>query len=476
MRCLTLAGELRRRGADIVFLCRAGTLETVSALGRAGFPVVAVAGTTAATLAATGSCDAVVFDGYAIGEDEERACRAFAPTIVVIDDLADRRHDCDLLVDQNFGRDANDYAALVPAGCKILAGARYALLRPEFAAARPAALARRATGPAVGRILVSMGLTDIGGITGRLVPMLAALLPDVAFDVVLGPTATSLATLRVLAEASPRVALHVDTSDMCSLSISADLAVGAGGSSAWERCCLGLPTATIVLADNQRDATRRLVEAGATVVADLDAAAKLVEMLVRDSGRRDALSRAATSICDGDGAIRVAGALMARMAGAGSGAVRIRSATTGDADLLLRWRNDPHTVAMSGTPSAIDREAHVAWFARALADPNRPIFIGEADEDEPIGMCRFDVDQSHRSAVVSIALDPAARGRHLSPRLLRAGIAALRAKRPEIATLDAVIRHENAASLRLFAAAGFEPHDRGAETGRHRLTLGGECR
>ena len=287
MRCLTLAGALAARGADCAFV-RAP--ETADILARYA-PDMPLVGEDA-------EADLVVLDSYRMPPATEFVWRGRAKRLAVIDDLA-RPHDADLVLDPSFGREARDYAA--PA---VLAGPGYALVRPAFGAARAGALARR--GEPVRRCLVSLGLTDVGGITGRVAGALAG---DLAMDVVVGAGAPSLPSLEALA-AEGRITLHVDTDDMASLMARADIAVGAGGSSVWERACLGLPTVTLILADNQRDMAMKLDAAGVTLALDarwpgLEARlAEAVERLVADERLRARLSSRSAEICDGQGADR----------------------------------------------------------------------------------------------------------------------------------------------------------------------------
>jgi UDP-2,4-diacetamido-2,4,6-trideoxy-beta-L-altropyranose hydrolase len=253
--------------------------------------------------------DAVVFDHYGLGEADHRRIAADRPALV-IDDLADRPLGAELVLDVGLSRRAGDYAGLVRPGAELLIGPRYALVREDFAALRQAALARRGAGP-VGRILVALGLTDVGGITGRVVRRLDGL--DAAIDVVLGQAAPSLPQLR--AADDPRLSLHVDTGEMARLTCEADLAIGAGGSSSWERCTLGLPTLMVVLAPNQQLAADALTEAGAAlaVAADTPAFDAALARLLADGDLRAAQSRAAAALCDGAGAQRVAEAFVSHL-------------------------------------------------------------------------------------------------------------------------------------------------------------------
>jgi spore coat polysaccharide biosynthesis predicted glycosyltransferase SpsG len=164
----------------------------------------------------------------------------------------------------------------------------------------------------VRRILVSLGLTDVRGITGRVVDLMLPLVGDAALDVVLGASAPSLPRLRDLARTEPRLALHIDSQDMPQLTLRADLAVGAGGSTSWERCVLALPTLLLVLAANQREASATLAAADAVLaldVADPDfdtAFTAALTRLLADPLLRDRLSAASAAVCDGRGAARVA--------------------------------------------------------------------------------------------------------------------------------------------------------------------------
>ncbi len=166
------------------------------------------------------------------------------------------------------------------------------------------------------RILVSLGLTDVGGITERVVGLLRPLVGDATLDVVVGGAASSLPVLRDLSSKDPRLALHVDAQDMPRLTLEADLAVGAGGSTTWERCVLALPTLALILADNQVAAARALAEAGVApcldvAAPDFEAAfAREVSDLLDNAERRAALSAASAGVCDGLGAERVAAAFL----------------------------------------------------------------------------------------------------------------------------------------------------------------------
>jgi UDP-2,4-diacetamido-2,4,6-trideoxy-beta-L-altropyranose hydrolase len=334
MRCLALAEELRRRGADCEFACRELPGHRIDEIRRRGFEAhvlpapthaegwlsVPVALDVMETRAVCGDrrVDWLVVDHYGIDAAWERPLRPAVAGIMVIDDLADRPHDCELLLDQNLGRAPGEYGGLVPAHCELLCGPAFALLRPEFSELRPRSLERRADGT-LARILVSMGGIDKDNATGRVLEALGACgLPgDVVVTVVMGGRAPWLEQVRQQAAALPfKAEVVVDVVDMAERMAASDFAIGAAGSTSWERCCMGLPSALVVLADNQAHICRELAAAGAAfdLGAPDDIARTLPPVLaglMRDSAALATMSKAAAAICDGRGTARVADALFA---------------------------------------------------------------------------------------------------------------------------------------------------------------------
>ena len=338
MRCLTLADALRERGARCRFICRthpgnlldhirqrgyeAHGLEARPADYADGVPESELSPAHAAwlgtdwrtdaeqTLAAIGNepTDWLIVDHYALDARWERRLRSARRHLLTIDDLADRPHDCDLLLDQNLGRRAADYAALVPNGCTVLAGPQYALLRPEFAALRPYSLARREN-PQLKHLLITMGGVDKDNATGQVLDALrqCPLPVDCQITVIMGPHAPWLNEVREQAAEMPwPVEVMTNVSDMAHLMVASDFAIGAAGSTSWERCCLGLPAILLVLADNQRGIARALHRAGAVHMTDIRSIHRDLESFFRKAGTLEttlkAASLAARAITNGQGA------------------------------------------------------------------------------------------------------------------------------------------------------------------------------
>jgi UDP-2,4-diacetamido-2,4,6-trideoxy-beta-L-altropyranose hydrolase len=295
MRCLTLAEAMAARGGEIRFICRAhpGHLGSViksrgfrldllpeavpayddSQGGAAGDPPhsqwLGVDFRTDAEqcihLLGTHRTDLLVVDHYGLDARWEALLRPVVGNIMVIDDLADRAHDCDVLLDQNLGRRSEDYDGCVPPACRRLIGPAHALLRSEFASLRATSLARRADGN-LRRILVSLGGVDLPNATGQVLMALSAspLAQGLEVLVVMGSGAPWISHVQAqVRELSLKAEIKIGIGDMAAQMCAADLSIGAAGGTAWERCCLGLPTILVVLADNQQSGAAALERAGA---------------------------------------------------------------------------------------------------------------------------------------------------------------------------------------------------------------------
>lgn len=320
LRCLALAKSLAVLGVHVRFATDRVTRDTVRLLGTSGFAGVETAPASAHEHAQLSDTDIVIFDGYGIDIAIEARWRGIASLSVAIDDLANRPHDCDVLLDHHPGRERTHYDGLVPADCTVLAGPDYALVRPEFRTLRPIALARRHVGPPR-RLLIAMGLTDVGGVSRRAVEGVQASQLPLAIDVVTGRTAVSLPWLEDQARAGV-LRLHVDLEarGMAELMAEADVAVGSGGGTSLERCCLGLPSFVVMVADNQRSGIASLVRLGATTslgVFDESTPRRIATALAAVDGRAlAAQARAAAGVVDGEGADRVGRVVLDRLAAA----------------------------------------------------------------------------------------------------------------------------------------------------------------
>lgn len=346
MRCLTLADALRERGASCAFVCRPHTGHLLALIEQRCHQALALPelqegaqpnhngtahghwlGTDWATdaqdtqqalRAHTGGqpVDWLVVDHYALDARWEEALRPQAQRIMVIDDLADRPHACDLLLDQTFGRLAADYMPFVTDGCTLLCGSKYALLRPEFAALRQYSLRRRAQ-PALKELLITMGGVDKDNVTGAVMRGLqnCSLPEDCRLTVVMGQTAPWMKDVQDLSRQMPwPTQVLVGVANMAQLMADSDLAIGAAGATSWERCCLGVPSIMLVVAENQLKVAKGLEEAGAALLSLTGQAlskqlAVQLGRLCSDIEQVALLSKAAAKVANGTGT----GAVLARM-------------------------------------------------------------------------------------------------------------------------------------------------------------------
>lgn len=458
MRCLALADQLRGRGVQTCFLARPLPGHTGARIQAHGHELVWIEADSTPrdaqvcidALRAHAPWDWLVVDHYGLDATWERAMRQVANRIMVIDDLENRAHDCDLLLDQNLHREPEGrYSGLVPPGCVKLIGPRHALLRPQFAEARRKLRPR--TGE-VRRILVCFGGSDPHGATLMALEAIQRLdRPDIAADVVIGGANPHRTEIEGACRALHQAKLYCDVEDMAGLMAGADLFVGSGGSITWERCCVGLPAVVMTTADNQERLAEILAEQGAHLYLGSDQYVEpgrlmhLLEELLHQSRLLRHLSRVAAEYTDGEGTVRVATHLLPV-------SVHVRPATSEDGPLIHAWRNHPVIRRSCRQTEEIPLPAHARWFASVLADPDRALLIGEI-EDRPIGCVRFDL-QGDR-ALLSIFLDPYSIGQGWGGRLLQAAESWLREHHGELRRIEAEVREDNAPSRGMFLRHGY---------------------
>ncbi len=437
MRCLSTAETLAWAGWRVAFAV-SGDTATVPALKISGYEL---------REAGQLSSDWAVFDHYGLGAIEEAAARRFAEGVAAFEDIPGRPHVADLLLDPTPERSAHAYSTLVPKTARILTGAAIAQIHPRWRRAR-AGMAIRRRG-AARRIVVSMGATDPSNASARVLFSLRESCPGVGVDIVLSSAARHLEALR--ADLRANEALHIDAPDLPELLVAADLAIGAAGSSCFERAMLGLPSIIVQSADNQADligAFHRVGAAEAVGIDELDTPAfgERIRKLAADEERLLVMSQRAAALVDGRGTQRLLVAL-ARDDSWQADAVRLRLAEREDADWLFALQCQPETRRFSLNPQAPTLEEHNQWMNATLDDAHRLLCIIEV-RDESAGMLRL--DRSGEGFTVSIAIDAAWRGKGI-------GSAALRLARRAIRNRDlyATVLPENTISHALFRAAGY---------------------
>ena len=490
MRCLTLADALAARGAVVEFVSRLHTGHLCDMMEERGYMVHRLAepallfnasashppahwqwlgadasvdvAQTAACLLTDSAWDWLVVDHYAIESAWESAFLqahqdrfGSKPRLLVIDDLADRPHCCDILLDQNL-QPSGRYTPLVPRDCQTLLGPHFALLRPAFSRQRTDTRSAHASRKGV---LLYFGGSDAQDMTLQALEAFAAVTPhDMVAIVVVSAACPTLQSIRLLAQdLGDRCQLHVGIADMAFLMRQCRIAVGAAGSTTWERFSLGLASILVSVADNQIAVAMAVAEAGAAMYLGRaghlgqplrNALASLLDQPLLES----ALRNAAMALCDGKGTDRVVRQML-------QAAITLRPAGPNDARMLFEWRNSPPVRAASFESGELEWDSHLAWMQQSLANPQRHLLVAQANGQD-CGCVRFDTHADH--AVISVYLAPQFLQLGLGSAVIATGSRWLFDTVPAAGYVSAEVMPANQASLRAFERAGFLPD-------RHRL-------
>lgn len=418
MRCLTLAEALRERGCECTFICREHLGNLIDLISERGFtalglPAVDVAQDLgheldlpvhAAWLGADWRTDAaqtrramgdmtadwLVIDHYAIDERWERELRQACHRLMVIDDLADRNHECDLLLDQNLVEGWQDrYRGRTPYNCALLLGPEYALLQPVYVDLHDRVPPRE--GP-IRRIFVYFGGADTDNLTGMVASAFGSLITEqVSMDVVINPTGPHAESLRELATRDGRIRLYERLPSLAPLMAKADFAIGAGGATSWERCCLGLPSAVITLAENQRPIAAELHKQmlvrwlGHKDEVNARVMAEAMGWLMKNGLKGDWSERCGRAV-DGKGTSRVSSILVLD----DKNSLHARPATMNDESIVLFWSNFLSKCTNKSTKNILQSIKIARSFRKCLRDiDNYQVFIVETSSGIPVSVVYF---------------------------------------------------------------------------------------
>lgn len=476
MRCITLADALVKLGdTKIHFICRYLPATLRQMIEEKGFELSILPISTqlnqqsalahSAWLGATqevdaratldlmqsDECDWLIVDHYALDICWEQMLRPAVKKMMVIDDLADREHDCDILLDQNLYVDQERrYKDKVPDQCRTLIGPRYALLRNEFAEYRKTVKPKTKQ---VKRILVFFGGMDANDFTTKAIKALSQITdPKFSVGVVIGDQHPNKEGVEALCQRFGYTC-YVQTDRMAELMANADFAIGAGGGAVWERACLMLPTLSIPIAQHQIRQLGEIALTGVTYTFDAEKYTtekiqKHVEALIENSTLRHLLSLKSAEAVDGKGVGRVVQFLRSELE------VKLREADCSDEKSLFEWRNDPEIRAVSFNKSEIMWHQHQDWFSALLADSNRVLLIGEY-KNQPVGVVRLDLENG--IAEVSIYLVQKVGNVGMGMPLLKSAEKWLSTHRNGIKKLKAHVLEDNKVSQSFFVKAGFNP-------------------
>jgi len=418
-RCLSLAAKFRQNNADVHFICREITdnlTEEMRSLGYQLHRFVESEDEAQDILERISQVDLLVVDHYELDQVWESKARSFVKKIFVIDDLANRSHDCDVLLDQNLNRVASDYKQFVPKHCRLLIGPKYALLAESYLRKRFPASLKKGKNTKKPKLLISMGGSDLYNVTEFVLEALTS------YKHTLEITALMKGTfVRNGYPHTVRVVEHIN--DLSGLILDADIAIGAGGITAYERCCLGLPTLIITTAENQEPTATALDHCGAAkylgsfekitkerLIASLD-------QLIADAETVKKMQKIALNVCDGYGVSRV----LSELSADAINKVQLRPATMNDAELILEWQQDPSTRQYARNISVPTREEHFKWMFEKLSDPGC-LFNIVLYDDKPAGVLRYDYmqDKNHYFEI-SILISPTHRRLGIAKAALKIG-------------------------------------------------------
>jgi UDP-2,4-diacetamido-2,4,6-trideoxy-beta-L-altropyranose hydrolase len=341
MRCLTLANALKEKKYECIFITKEHEGNLIELITSKGFTVVALkkssnlisktikevqknsyfnwlndtnendARIVIEHIKLLGKFNFIFVDHYGINKKWEIALRPYANKIIVIDDLANREHDCNILIDQTLSRSANDYKNLVNKSCSILCGSKYAILRQEFITYRKLRVVKNKDHKKVKKVLIFLGGYDNSNLTEFILDEINEmnLFNKIELDVVVNKTSPYLKQLHnKAAHMNVNTEIFTSVENMAKLMSNNDICIGAAGTNAWERCCIGLPTIMFVLADNQKNVAKSIENAGAAyIVKDesyLDFKEKLLT-LINNQNILECMGQAALNVTDGAGVSKI---------------------------------------------------------------------------------------------------------------------------------------------------------------------------
>ena len=340
MRCLTLANHLQKKDIECVFVSREHPGNLIELIEKSGFRVKKIPFNqnefqlknpdlihaewlgaywhedVSQTISCIGSerYDWIIVDHYAIDAKWELVVREHVGGIMVIDDIADRNHICDILLDQNMVYKMSErYCGKVSKQTIQLLGPKYALIREEFINLRRASLLRRHS-EELNNLLIFLGggnpEDDILNVV-RGLKLSEKIWPSI--NLVIGSGFIAKDILRNELAGIPNVNLHVQTPNMARLMHEADFAITAAGSVTWEKCCLGLPSAVVIQDYNQLAIANKMSDLGAVYLLGSSSLVTFVEYaaflnnIPKESLKK--MTACSQSICDGSGVNLVSQAL-----------------------------------------------------------------------------------------------------------------------------------------------------------------------
>lgn len=469
-RCLNLALELRARGMRPCFAIGSTDQSSKETLRSAGFewielddhvrslsdgndrlrtPEEEILADAAATsrAAAAQDCGLIVVDHYSIDDRWAELVRnSGRRRVLVIDDLRRSWSSVDVLVDGSL----NDAPASQATGGHVRCGGpSFAILHPLYKSIR--FVPRRENESP--RVLVFFGGVDSPNMTSTALQSISSSsLAAKSLKVIVGSSNPHRDVL-MRSHADQGIVWLPPAESMYAHLMETDVAVGAAGTTTWERLCAGIPSVVVSIADNQRENGESLQVAGCHLylgssesLAD-DDIGRAVDRILTDEVLRARLSLAGMTMVDGFGASRVCEALVP----SSLDSLVLRSVRPDDCMTFFRWANDPETRRASKNQGVIEWSEHREWFDTSLHSDSTHMYVAEL-HGMPVGQIRF--NRFEGTFLLSYSVDPTQRGRGMGHRIVREGLRVLQEHGPQ--SVRAEVKTSNIASLSIFRAAGFE--------------------
>lgn len=446
VRCLVLAHQLQQLGLKSHFICRNLPGHIGERIQANGFDLTLIEAQESDHKAILSLKPRwLVVDHYQLDESWEKPFESLVP-VFAIDDLLDRRHSCQVLLDQNFHVDAEArYRSLTTPQTRLLLGPQFALMKPpaprdsgfDFTKSRK-------------QVLVFFGGADPSGETLRFVQALQNHTTSHFFQIVVTGSHKMIDQVRGLQNGS-QYQILISPPNWPELLRQCDYYFGSGGTVTWERMAAGLPGGVVSIADNQTSIAEDLDRAGYQTFfglhtqIDYQDALKKIEALLQDAATLRKMSEQGTQL------VRPFPFTLIReiFEPVGKQNLQLKVATAEQARFLFELRNDPQTRQMFRSTEAVEWETHVHWLDKKLIEPKSRLYIAFA-KGQPCGQFRVDP-----SGETSVAVAPAFRGQGLSAEIIREGCALYAAEFQPSHPLTAMIKSSNTPSIRSFEKAGF---------------------
>lgn len=460
IRCLSIADNLKRQGHSVSFSCIELPGNFISFISEKGYSITVLPFiecdisddeyeqwlTRPETVDAhqflqhTEQADLVIIDHYAIQATWEMQVKdKWSCWVVAIDDLV-RPHQCDLIIDQTLGRKAIEYGSKQAALC----GESYAILASSFCFYHEKALEKNAYLEPK-RILISFGAIDADNITLKVLKQLEKV--NAQITVLLSQRSPHYEAIKDFAEQHDHITHISFTQKMAALMLEHDLAIGAPGTTSWERACLGLPSIIIPIANNQRTMCQKLTQQGIALAIEANEIDQLNDYVDKLLQQWQTIHQNSLAICDGLGAFRVANAI--NQLAATEHGISLRRATLDDAALTFDWQQHPETRRYALNTITPTWKEHLDWFSNKLNSYSDYFYLVIKD-GQAVGVVRLDRQKAYHY-LVSIYIDPNCYGQGLA----KAALSALDTLHPHI-YIHATVLAENAASQALFKRANYQ--------------------